>query len=177
MKKRAVLAAIAAGILAGCAGPSVDVYQAENPVLDLASYFNGKLDAWGIVQNRSGKVTKRFHVEMTGSWQGDRGTLEEDFSYSDGSRSRRVWNITKLDANHYRGTAADVVGEAVGEARGNALRWRYVLAIDVDGRTYNVNFDDWMYLMDDQVMLNKSAMSKFGLHVGEVTVSFRKRTS
>lgn len=176
MRRCTVLAAIAAGILAGCAGPSVDVYQDEKPVLDLASYFNGKLDAWGIVQNRSGKVTKRFHVEMTGSWQGNRGTLEEDFSYSDGSKSRRTWIITKLDASHYRGTAADVVGEAVGEARGNALRWRYVLAVDVDGRTYNVNFDDWMYLMDDQVMLNKSGMSKFGIHVGEVTVSFRKRT-
>lgn len=176
MRRRTVLAAIAAGILAGCAGPAVDVYQEEKPVLDLASYFNGKLDAWGIVQNRSGKVTKRFHVEMTGSWQGNRGTLEEDFSYSDGSKSRRTWIITKLDASHYRGTAADVVGEAVGEARGNALRWRYVLAVDVDGRTYNVNFDDWMYLMDDQIMLNKSGMSKFGIHVGEVTVSFRKRS-
>jgi hypothetical protein len=177
MRMRVALAAAAAWVLSGCAGPSVDVYRDEKPVLDLAKYFDGKLDAWGTVQNRSGKVTKRFHVEMTGTWQGDRGTLEEDFTYSDGSKSRRVWNITRVDANNYRGTAADVVGEAVGEARGNALRWRYVLAIEVDGRTYNVDFDDWMYLMDDQIMLNKSAMSKFGFHVGEVTVSFRKRTS
>jgi len=114
---------------------------------------------------------------MTGTWQGDRGTLEEDFTYADGSKSRRVWNITRLDANHYRGTAADVVGEAIGEARGNALRWRYVLSVDVEGRTYNVDFDDWMYLMDDQIMLNKSVMSKFGFRVGEVTASFRKRPS
>ena len=177
MKMVVALAAATMWILAGCAGPSVDVYQDEKPVLDLTKYLNGKLDAWGTVQSRSGKVTKRFYVEMTGTWEGDRGTLEENFTYSDGSKSRRIWNITKLDANHYRGTAADVVGEAIGEARGNALRWRYVLSIDVEGKTYNVDFDDWMYLIDDQFMLNKSVMSKFGVRVGEVTVSFRKRLS
>jgi hypothetical protein len=114
---------------------------------------------------------------MTGTWLGSRGILEEDFTYADGSKSRRVWNITKIDASHYRGTAADVVGEAMGEARGNALHWRYVLEVPVDGKTYNVNFDDWMYLVDDEVMLNKSDMSKFGVGLGEVIVSFRKKSS
>jgi len=168
---------IALALLAGCAGQKVNEYRDEKPVLDLATYFNGKLDAWGIVRNRSGKVVKRFRVEMTGTWQGSRGILEEDFTYADGSKSRRVWNITKIDASHYRGTAADVVGEAMGEARGNALHWRYVLEVPVDGKTYNVNFDDWMYLVDDEVMLNKSDMSKFGVGLGEVIVSFRKKSS
>ena len=108
---------------------------------------------------------------------GGHGTLEEDFTYADGSKSRRVWNITKVDANHYRGTAADVIGEAVGEARGNALQWRYVLAVPVDGKVYNVDFVDWMYLMDGEVMQNKSDMSKFGVGLGEVILSFRKRSS
>ena len=40
-----------------------------------------------------------------------------------------------------------------------------------------VQFDDWMYLMDQRVMLNKAAMSKFGIHLGEVTLSFVKRPS
>jgi hypothetical protein len=69
-----------------------------------------------------------------------------------------------------------VVGEAQGEARGNALRWRYVLALPVGDKVYNVDFDDWMYLIDDRVMLNRSAMSKFGLHLGEVTLSFTRGT-
>ena len=163
-------------LLAGCAGPKVEEYRDQKPLLDLATYFNGKLDAWGIVRNRSGKVVKRFKVEMNGTWRGNNGTLEEDFTYADGSKSRRVWSVSKIDASHYRGTADDVVGEAVGEAQGNALRWRYVLAVPLDGKTYNVNFEDWMYLMDDEVMLNQSGMSKFGVGLGEVTVSFRKRS-
>ena len=161
-------------LLTGCAGTRVDEYREEKPVLDLAEYFNGKLDAWGIVRNRSGKVVQRFRVEMTGTWQGNMGTLEEDFIYSDGKTSRRVWNIVKIGPHKYRGTAADVVGEAVGEAFGNALRWRYVLAVPMDGKTYHVDFDDWMYLADEEVMLNKSDMSKFGFGLGEVVLSFRK---
>lgn len=163
-------------LLAGCAGPQVEEYRNEKPVLDLAKYFNGELEGWGLVHNRSGKVIKRFHVAMTGTWQNDKGTLEEDFSYADGSKSRRVWHLVKIDDYRYRGSAADVVGEAFGETRGNALRWRYVLSVPVDGKTYDVNFDDWMYLVDDKVMLNKSDMSKFGIGLGEVIVSFRRKS-
>jgi hypothetical protein len=32
-----------------------------------------------------------------------------------------------------------------------------------------------MYLMDEQVMLNQSVMSKFGWRLGEVVLTFHKR--
>ncbi len=161
--------------LAGCASVNPVDYAAETPQLDLARYFDGTLDAHGMFQDRSGKVVKRFHVEIAASWKGDTGTLDERFTYSDGSTQRRVWTVKRVDAHHYTGRADDVVGEARGEARGNALRWTYVLALPVDGKVYNVDFDDWMFLMDDRTMLNRSVMSKFGVRLGEVTLSFRKR--
>jgi len=34
-----------------------------------------------------------------------------------------------------------------------------------------------MFLMDDKVMLNRAAMSKFGFSLGAVTLSFSKRPS
>lgn len=171
------IAALMAGLLTltGCASVEVSDYAAEKPELDLSRYFNGTLDADGMFQDRSGKVVKRFHVVIEASWKGPVGTLDERFTYSDGSTQRRVWTVTKLDANHYSGRADDVVGEASGEARGNALRWKYVMALPVDGKVYNVDFDDWMFLMDDRVMLNRSVMSKFGFRLGEVSLSFRKR--
>lgn len=172
---RKTLVALLAVLVAGCAGVKVEDYAAEKPVLDLANYFNGTLDAHGMFQDRSGKVVKRFHVVIDASWQGNVGTLDERFTYADGTTQRRVWTITKVDAHRYRGTADDVVGEAEGVAYGNALRWRYVLALPVDGKTYHVDFDDWMFLMDDRVMLNRSAMRKFGIGLGEVTLSFYKR--
>ncbi|MCW5650914.1 MAG: DUF3833 domain-containing protein [Ramlibacter sp.] len=177
MKRRRLLTAAGAAALAvtGCAGPQVSDYAAEKPVLDLREYFNGTLDAWGVFTERSGKVIKRFTVVMTCSWQGDQGVLDEDFLYSDGSRQRRVWRLTRQADGHYIGRADDVVGQALGQARGNALRWQYTLALPVDGQTYHVQFDDWMYLMTDRVMLNKAVMSKYGFKLGEVTLSFTKR--
>ena len=162
-------------LLAGCAGPGPEVYRDDKPVLDLRTDFHGTVDAWSYFRDRSGKVVKRFTVEIRCTWDGDVGTLDESFRYADGTTSRRVWTVTRKDPNTYVGRADDVVGEALGEAYGNALRWRYVLKLPVDGKTYEVDFDDWMFLMDEQVMLNTSVMSKFGFRLGEVVLSFRKR--
>ena len=161
--------------MAGCGSVDIDKYAAEQPVLDLRTYFDGTLDAHGIFQNRSGEVVRRFHVLIEASWEGDVGVLDEHFTYSDGETQRRVWTITRHGRGQYSGTADDVVGEALGEARGNALRWRYVLELPVGDKVYKVDFDDWMFLMDDRVMLNRSVMSKFGIRLGEVTLSFYKR--
>ncbi|MCX9154910.1 DUF3833 domain-containing protein [Niveibacterium sp. 24ML] len=173
--KRLLIVLMTVFFLAGCASVDVADYRNEKPVLDLQTYFNGTVDAWGVFQDRSGKVVKRFHVVIESSWQGKVGTLDERFVYSDGTTQRRVWTVTKHDSGRYTGRADDVVGEAQGEAQGNALRWRYTLALPVDGTVYNVEFDDWMFLMDDKTMLNRSFMSKFGVELGQVTLSFRKR--
>jgi hypothetical protein len=161
-------------LLSGCAGPTPADYAAESPKLDLRQYFNGKLLAHGIVTDRSGKLVQRFTVQMTGTWQGDEGTLDEQFSYSDGRREQRIWKLTRLADGRYTGRAADVLGEARGQAAGNALNWRYTLLLPVDGRTWEVEFDDWMFLVDDQVMLNRAVMSKFGIRLGEVLLSFQR---
>ena len=44
----------------------------------------------------------------------------------------------------------------------------------MDGKTIEVQFNDWMYLINSKVMLNKAEMSKFGVYLGEVTLSFTK---
>lgn len=163
-------------LLAAC-GTTVEPsrYAAEKPELDIARYFNGTVDAWGMFTDRSGAVVRRFTVVINSQWTGDTGTLDEDFTYSDGTRQKRVWTIRKTGPGRYTGTAADVVGEATGIAVGNALRWTYVLALAVDGKVYNVDFDDWMILVDERVMLNRAVMSKFGFRLGDVTLSFTKR--
>jgi hypothetical protein len=101
--------------------------------------------------------------------------LDEDFVYSDGTKQKRIWRLKKLADGRYTGTADDVVGIAQGQTRGNAFYWTYTLSLPVDGSVYEVKFDDWMYLMSDTVMLNKATMSKFGVRLGEVTLSFSKR--
>ncbi len=162
-------------LLAACAGsPTVDQYAAEKPVLDLRQYFNGPMLAHGVFTDRGGAVKRRVVVQLVGRWDGDKGVLEEDFIYSDGKKERRVWRLSYLGNGRYTGRADDVVGEAQGQAAGNALRWTYTLRLPVDDTTYDVQFDDWMWLVDDKVMINKATMSKFGFRLGEVTLSFQK---
>lgn len=171
-----LLMAMGASIgLGACSAVEIEHYRAETPVLELRDYFDGTIDAHGIFQDRSGAVVKRFKVVIDASWEGEVGTLDEHFTYSDGTTQRRVWTIADLGDGRYLGRAGDVIGQARGEASGNALRWRYVLALPVDGRIINVDFDDWMFLMGDSVMLNRSVMSKWGFRLGEVTLSFYKR--
>ncbi len=161
--------------LSACAGPQISDYAAETPALDLRKYFTGTVDAWGIFTDRSGRVVKRFTVVIDCQWQGDEGVLDEAFTYSDGTLQRRVWRLKALPNGRYEGRADDVVGMATGQTKGNAFQWQYTLALPVDGNVWEVQFDDWMFLMNDRVMLNKAVMSKLGVTLGEVTLSFSRR--
>ena len=174
MKRRIALLATAT-LLAGCASaPTPADYAAEKPLLDLKTYFNGEIVAHGLFTDRAGKVLRRFTVQMTGRWDGAQGTLDERFTYSDGKTERRVWRLRDEGNGRWTGRADDVVGVAEGRSAGNALNWTYTLSLPVDGKVYEVQFDDWMYLVDGRVMLNKARMSKFGFHLGDVTLSFTK---
>ncbi len=157
----------------GCATLTPQDYASEKPKLDLATYFNGKVEGWGMVQDRSGKVLRRMVVVLECTWNGNEGVLDESFQWSDGKTEKRVWKIRK-DGDRYIGTAGDVVGEARGEAAGNALRWNYVLALPVGDSVYNVDMDDWMWMIDDKTLANRTTMSKFGVRVAEISIFFRK---
>jgi hypothetical protein len=174
MKRRLFLAGAAAA-LAGCASISPQDYAAEKPVLELDRYFTGTVDGWGMVQDRSGRVLRRFYVRIDCTWDGNTGTLDEAFEWSDGKREKRVWKVVKHGGGRYTGTAGDVVGEAAGVAAGNALQWRYVLKLPADQGGWEVDIDDWMYLVDEKTMLNRSTINKFGIRFAEITIAFRRR--
>jgi hypothetical protein len=173
-----IVGLVISGLFA-CSSPSVTQYTNEKPNLDLSEYFNGTIDAYGIFTDRSGEVKKRFTVLLVAQWKvidGKKvGTLDESFEYSDGTKQKRIWTLTETTPGKYIGRADDVVGDALGESAGNALNWTYTLALPVDGTIYHVQFNDWMYLVTPKVMLNKAKMSKFGIDLGEVTLSFYKR--
>ena len=175
-RRRALFTLLAStAVLTGCASPQVTDYAQERPLLELDRYFNGRVLAHGVFQKRGGEVARRFTVVMDCHWEGNQGVLDEAFTYSDGSTERRIWRLTKHADGRYTGRADDVVGEAQGQTSGNAFRWNYTLRLPVDGKEYEVQFDDWMFLVDDRVLLNRATMSKFGVTLGEVLLSFTKQ--
>lgn len=162
--------------LSACSnGKAISHYEGETPQLNMEEYFTGPIKAWGIVQDYSGKVTRRFDINMVGQWDGDTGTLEEDFTYYDGEKQQRVWTIKKISENKYEGTAGDILGKATGESVGNAVRWAYEMDLEVGDSTYRITFDDFMFLMNDGVLINRSYLKKFGLTVGELTIFMQKQ--
>lgn len=164
------------GIL-GCAGIQGNKYEELKPTLTLEEYFSGEIEAWGVVQDRSGNILTRFDIDLFGSWSENEGTLEEHFQFYDGRTQKRTWKITRTGENSYRGTAGDIIGEAVGKHYGNAVKWKYRMDLPVDDTTYRITFEDWMWLMNDGVLLNRSYMKKFGIVVGEITIFMRKKNA
>lgn len=154
---------------------NVQEYKQNQPTLSLFDYFKGETRGWGMFQDRGGALKRQFVVDIKGSIN-EKGqlVLEEDFVWNDGEKSRRVWTITEEMKNQYSGTASDVIGTAKGSSAGNAFHWNYVLNLPVGDKTYKVSFDDWMFLQPDGVLLNRAKMSKFGVGLGEVFISFKK---
>ncbi|MNJ21099.1 hypothetical protein D3C77_154440 [compost metagenome] len=169
-----VLLLIGCLLLSSCGNVDVARYAAEQPRLDLVAFFSRPVHAWGMFQKRSGEVVKRFEVRIDTRREGERLILDEHFLYSDGTRQQRTWTLTPDGPSRWRGTAGDVIGEAIGEVAGNTLRWRYRLDLPVDGQHWEVDLDDWMYLIDEDTLINRSSMSKLGVEVGQITLFFRR---
>jgi hypothetical protein len=160
---------------ASCSNLKVDHYQNESPKLELREFFNGKIFALGIVQDRSGKVIKRFEVDILASWMENVCTLDEKFSYSDNTKSTRVWKLSEVGPKKYEGRAHDVIGVALGEVSGNAFYFDYNLDLPVGDSSYKVHFEDWMFLLDKKTLLARTQMTKWGIKVGEVTIVMSKK--
>lgn len=171
-----VLAAgVASATATACASySSLEQFQAAPRQLVLEEYFLGETTAYGLFEDRFGKVRRQFKVDIVGELEGDRLTLTEEFFYDDGERETRVWEIDVLGNGRYRGTAGDVTGIAEGQVSGNAFNWKYKVDLKVGGSTWNVGFNDWMFLMQDDVLLNRAYVTRYGIEIGQVTIAFRK---
>jgi hypothetical protein len=178
MKKIVLTISVILGVsmfCSACSSINSEEYSKMEPKLDLREYFTGPIKAHGIMQDWRGRVVERFDIDMYGEWNGDKGTLKEDFYYYDGTKnSQRVWHISKTGENTYIGEASDIIGKAKGESKGNSIRWAYSMLLPPDTQKYSVKFDDWMWLMNNGVLMNRSYLTKFGLPVGQVTVIMQK---
>ncbi len=161
-------------LLAGCVGVDIEEYADSEPRLDIAEYFSGTTRAWGMVQDYTGEVQRRFTVEIQGSYVDDTLTLDESFVFSDGETDRRVWTFERIDEHHWVGSANDVEGQVEARQYGHAFHMNYPLEIDINGRMISFTMDDWMYLQPDGRLINRTAMRKFGVTLGEITLVFEK---
>ena len=173
---RYMFIAIFSVMLFACSGIDVEQYKNETPKLDLQAYLNGRIKGYGIVQDRSHKVTKRFDFSGYAVWKDNVGTFNEKITYTDGRVDKRVWKFTKISDSYYEATTPDVIGKAEIKVSGNAMNWKYTMNVKVDDNTtYKIDFDDWMFLMDDGKLVNRNYFHKYGVDVGELTLFMEKQ--
>ncbi len=162
-------------LMSSCASEiNINKFMNTEPTFILEEYFNGTTKAWGMFHDRFGNLKRSFKVDITGTLNEDELTLDERFLYNDGEKDQRVWKIKLLGENKYSGTADDVIGKAIGIAKGNALNWKYKLDLKVNDSNIKVDFDDWMFLQDKGILMNRAEVKKWGLNIGVVTITFLK---
>ena len=110
---------------------------------------------------------------MRGQWQGDSGTLSEDFTYADGSTQARLWTLTMGEGGAFTATAPDIEGLARGQQSGATVRMTYRLRLPADAGGHVLDVTDWLYLMPNGAIMNKSEMRKFGVKVAELVATIR----
>lgn len=167
-------------LLAACTGkPSFNDAPLSDQVLNLEEFFEGDLVAYGQFQDVLGTVRRSFVVDLHGEWDGETLTLTEDFRYEDGSTEQRIWSLVKTGPESWEGTAPGVIGTATGEEMGDRFNWRYEIDLPIpsaDGsvETLRVEFDDWMWLLTEDRLFNRAYVKRFGLDIGDVSISFEK---
>jgi hypothetical protein len=163
-------------MLSSCTASSLDIYANNQPVLDPTRFFNGPLVAQGVLKNRSGEVTRYFTATINAYWVDGIGTLEERFEFNDGEIQYRTWTLTPRDAG-YAATAGDVLGIGIANTKGNAMKLEYVLQINYKGTPLALSVEDWMWLVDDNTLLNESILRKWGFRIGSVQLVISKESS
>ena len=161
-------------LLAACSSIEGQRYINDPIDFDLYEFFDGSVEAWGIVQDRSGNLIQRFKVDIAGSVLNGELILDETFSYSLGEGvNKRIWNISNL-GTEFRGGAGDIVGTATGVDYGNAFNWSYEMDLPVGNTEYRVKFEDWIWAFNDELIVNRSYIKKLGVVFAEVTIFMRK---
>lgn len=164
-------------LLTGCAGPALEDYRDREPALVPDQFFRGALTARGVVKDMSGEVIRTFEADIQASWNDDGvGTLDEVFRFDDGEVDTRVWTLTP-EAEGYHAEAGDVVEPGRMTWQGNAIHMNYVLRVPYGDGTIDVRMDDWMYLVTPDTLINETAMTKWGLPVGEVVLVIQRQAN
>ena len=150
-------------------------YGRTEPAMDIRKVLAGPIASEGVIFGPTGQMTSRFVARMEGNWQGNSGTLTEEFVYANCTTRHRVWTLTLGESGAITGTAPDIIGTAKGRQNGATVRMTYLIRLPEDAGGHVLDVVDWMYLMPNGTIINKSEMRKFGVKVAELVASIRPK--
>ncbi|PWG16308.1 DUF3833 domain-containing protein [Salibaculum griseiflavum] len=145
----------------------------DGPVFNIQTVLNGPMDCEGVIYGPTGRVASRFVARFEGSWDGNVGTLREVFDYDSGTRQERQWSLRLGNDGRIQATAPDVIGTGEGIQNGSAVRLKYRIKLTEDAGGHELDTVDWMYLMPNGTIINRSQFRKFGIKVAELVATMR----
>lgn len=148
-------------------------YAGTGPAMDIRHALSGPIQCEGMIHGPTGRLSARFTARMHGDWQGDLGILSEDFTYATGRTQHREWTLRMGENGAFTATAPDIIGTAHGQQSGCTARLTYRIRLEPDAGGHVLDVTDWLYLLDDGTILNRSELRKFGLKVAELTAVMR----
>ncbi|MDZ4088526.1 MAG: DUF3833 domain-containing protein [Tabrizicola sp.] len=148
-------------------------YSGKGPDFDLRRHLSGPLACEGVIFGPTGRVTSRFVADMQGTWDGTTGTLAEVFRYDSGTIQHRAWTLAVAPDGQIIATAPDVVGQGTGRAEGSGVVLRYRIRLTPEAGGHVLDVTDWMYLLENGTIMNRSQFRKFGIKVAELVATMR----
>lgn len=147
----------------------------EGPQFDIRERLNGPIVCEGIIYGPTGRVTSRFVADFEASWEGNVGVMKEVFHYDSGSTQHREWRLTLGNDGSIRAEADDLVGPGQGRQQGSAVLLNYRIKLSDDAGGHVLDTTDWMYLMQNGTIMNRSQFRKFGIQVAELVATMRPK--
>lgn len=148
-------------------------YATTDPAFSLKTHLSGPILSEGLIYGPTGKMTNSFVAKMVGEWEGDTGTLSEEFTYSNGQQQSRKWFLKLGPGGTFTATADDIIGEARGVVSGATVKIDYKIMLPEEAGGHTLSVTDWLYLTENGVIMNRSEMRKFGIKVAELVATMR----
>lgn len=158
---------------ASFAAQSPSDYAGSGPAFDLRQHLSGPMTCEGVIFGPTGRVSARFVADMHGTWDGSTGTLAEVFRYDSGTIQRRAWTLQVGETGAIAATAPDVVGTGTGRVAGSGVMLQYRIRLTPEAGGHVLDVTDWMYLMENGSIMNRSQFRKFGIKVAELVATMR----
>ncbi len=148
-------------------------YAGKGPNLDIREHLNGPILCEGVIYGPTGRVASRFVADFEASWTGNTGRMTEHFRYDSGSEQHRAWTLTCNTDGSIGAEADDLQGTGTGQQAGPSVMLNYRIKLTEDAGGHVLDVTDWMYLMENGTIMNRSQFRKFGLKVGELVATMR----
>ena len=171
----AAFSALMTVLLGGCSTipPQGDALSGKGVMLERD--FRGRSYAKGVFTNRVTGSARPFKVVLNGTWTGKSLTLREDFAYDDGEKDVKTWVFTRTGPSSWTGTREDVVGVADISVVGGVVRLGYDIDLPTGSGKVRLRFEDVIERSQVGIVVNRAIVSKFGLPIGDVDLTFSRK--